>query len=298
MFIIAGGVSPATSGTFTTDDISGNIASFQAVSDGYLTYRIDNGALQVAENLDFSSILTVNDIANVFNATISDAQVIAVGNTIKFSSVSTGPSSTFTVFASTESGTDVYTASYLDGDNGLAVQGKAEQTEKTDYGFDSDVDATNLMSDTNVIAEGLSKYKKICSFRMNSDQFDDFDVVGDGNEIEVRYIDVNERAPVALTEGFNTPVFMTKFPINVPMKPILTYGFTSASAGEGTITEMDSSDRKQRLVAYYKTDSAIGVSGYSRVDLIGATFKLRFDSISGATTMDVIFYEQGYELTR
>lgn len=163
-FTIGGGIQVATSGTLTTADISANVVNFQVITDGYLTYQVDGGVLQTASNLDFSLASSLADIALLLDNRIDGVIVANVGNTIVFTSESTGSSSSFKIFSLTSTGTNLYGSSYLDGSNCAEVIGEDEQAGAVDFGFDNVIDASNLLADPDVIAGGFTTYKEVMAY--------------------------------------------------------------------------------------------------------------------------------------
>ena len=116
-------VTPATSGTLTTIDLSSNLAAIKAVTDGDLTIEIDSEA-QALTGLDFSEASTLDDIATIIGTAITGATVAALNDTLIFTSDSTGVISTVELKATVGgAGTDLYGSSYLDGANAVIVDG-------------------------------------------------------------------------------------------------------------------------------------------------------------------------------
>ena len=115
----------ATSGTTTTTAITAQkISAFKLVTNGILTVTLD-GTQFVLTGLNFSSITTVSDIANILNAWGLDCDITANGNQIIFTSRRFGAESGVTLSASEgESGVDIYGANYLDGANATTVSGQ------------------------------------------------------------------------------------------------------------------------------------------------------------------------------
>lgn len=205
MFTIAGGIAAATSGEFITDNITSNLTNFQSVTDGYLSYRVDNGLIEIIENLDFSLVLSIGDIATLINNRIANADVTESGGVITFTSLTQGENSSVQLFGLSQTGTDIYGASYLDGDNGQAVQGESEQAGQVDYGYDTDVDATNLLADTAIVAAGFNKYRRISSFLTNATgETYEFNVNNNAGELYIEYktkkIVFSEASPTAVSD--------------------------------------------------------------------------------------------------
>lgn len=119
---------PATAGTLTTTDLSTNLASIIAVTDGDLKLVID-GTAETLISLDFSGATTLEDVAAVINNDLTGATVEAVDNTLVFTSNTTGATSTVTIEAASGAGTDLYGASYLDGSTAVNVDGQPAISE-------------------------------------------------------------------------------------------------------------------------------------------------------------------------
>ncbi len=115
----------ATSGSLTTADISANVNNFKAVTNGVLNLTID-GTATVVEDLDFSSVQTLNDVITVLNAQNLDVYIEAIGTTkIKFTSKRYGTDSAVSIAAATaeEGAIDLYGADYLNGADAEAAAG-------------------------------------------------------------------------------------------------------------------------------------------------------------------------------
>ncbi len=162
-FVLAGGLSAATAGTFITTDLTSNLSGFQAVSDGYLTAQVDGDALQVITGLDFTLASDMDDVATVLSNQITGATVSNSSGVLTFTSATTGSSSAVVLFDNTGTGTNLFGASYLDATNGTASTGEDDVAGAVDFGFDTSVDATNLLADANVIAGGFTKYRRVGS---------------------------------------------------------------------------------------------------------------------------------------
>lgn len=115
---------PATSGTLTTIDLSEKLTAIKAVSSGDLTVTIDGGASQILTGLDFTSAVTLEDVAAVINSEVEGATVTALNDALVFTSNSTGTTSTVAISATASgTGTDIYGTSYLNGANATAQAG-------------------------------------------------------------------------------------------------------------------------------------------------------------------------------
>lgn len=115
-------VTPATSGTLTTADLSSNLAAIIAVTNGDLKLVIDSTA-QTLTNLDFTGATTLAEVATVIGNELVDATVVADGNTLVFTSNSTGLISSVEIEAASGTGTDLYGSSYLKGSSATSVDG-------------------------------------------------------------------------------------------------------------------------------------------------------------------------------
>lgn len=116
----------ATSSTITTDDLTGNITSLKSVSDGKVKFTID-GVVHDINNLNFSNITSVKDIASIIQSKISESvlriEVIENNTKLKFSSLKVGLNSTLVIEASSLTGTDLLDATYLDGGTFVETDG-------------------------------------------------------------------------------------------------------------------------------------------------------------------------------
>lgn len=113
----------ATPGTFTTANISANVANFAAVTNGSLKLTID-GTLTQLQGLDFSSVTTLADIVNVLKAQNADVDIAVAGNTIVFTSRRYGTASAVTMAAESITGaTDIYGSTFLNGATGTEGAG-------------------------------------------------------------------------------------------------------------------------------------------------------------------------------
>ena len=115
----------ATSASLTTTTITDQkLSAIKLVSNGDLTVTLD-GTQFVLTGLNFTTIKTVADIADVLNSWGLDCDIKAVSNQIVFTSRRFGATgSTIALSATTDgSGTDIYGASYLDGANATSTAG-------------------------------------------------------------------------------------------------------------------------------------------------------------------------------
>lgn len=113
----------ATAGYFLTTNISSNVTAFQNVADGELSITID-GVTEVVSDLDFTKIVTINDIATVIKNKNLDVYIEVIGNTIKFTSKRFGSSSGVTINAISEgSGTDISASGLLNATAGASTVG-------------------------------------------------------------------------------------------------------------------------------------------------------------------------------
>lgn len=112
----------ATHGTFSTANISANLAGIIAATNGTLNVTVD-GVDQSLVGLNFNNCVTFADIAAVFNLYLTDAIASAISTTgIEFTSKKVGTSSTVALTAGT-GGTDLNGTAYLHGATGTADAG-------------------------------------------------------------------------------------------------------------------------------------------------------------------------------
>ena len=111
----------ATAGTATTVDISSNLSNFQGVTDGQVRVVL-NGSNRDLIGLDFTRAVTLSDVAKTIQEKLADVSVVAVGNTLVFTSKKVGTSSTITI-SSTSAGTDLSGSGFLDGSNAVETTG-------------------------------------------------------------------------------------------------------------------------------------------------------------------------------
>lgn len=120
-------LTPATSGTLTTLDLSTNLAAIVQVSDGDLKITID-GTAETLTGLDFTGATTLEDVAEVIGLALSGATVQVVNDALVFTSESTGTTSTIALSAASGAGTDLYGSSYLNGASATAQAGTNDIT--------------------------------------------------------------------------------------------------------------------------------------------------------------------------
>ena len=106
------GAVSATPGTGTTPNISANLASLIAVTNGNLKVTINGVATNLA-NLNFTGCTTLAQIAAVIDAAMIDADCVASGNTLVFTSHKVGSTSTIAFAVYAGGGTDLTGAGYL-----------------------------------------------------------------------------------------------------------------------------------------------------------------------------------------
>ena len=102
----------ATAGTGTTANISANLASLIAVTNGNLKVTINGVATNLA-NLNFTASTTLAQIAAVIDSAMVDADCAASGNTLVFTSHKVGSTSTIAFASYAGGGTDLTGAGYL-----------------------------------------------------------------------------------------------------------------------------------------------------------------------------------------
>lgn len=126
-------VIPATAGTLTTPSLTANIDNFKTVTDGILNLTIDGEEKEV-EDLDFTNIKNIEDIANIIQEKLTDVIITTnEENEIIFTSTTTGANSSVEISpTSAPSGTDLYETEYLDGAFRVKTNGTDEvQPEAT-----------------------------------------------------------------------------------------------------------------------------------------------------------------------
>lgn len=117
-----GGVN-ATSGTFTTIDLTDNIDNFKAISDGGLNITID-GTTSLVTGLDFTTIKNLDDIVTVLKKKNLDVDIEVNEGAIEFTSRRAGTTSAVEIVAITQADvTDLSGASFFDASNGLSSAG-------------------------------------------------------------------------------------------------------------------------------------------------------------------------------
>lgn len=164
VFAISTEPSPATHGTFTTADLSANVDNFKGVSDGFLRVVID-GVNKDYQNLDFSLIQSLNDIALVLKNAIDGADVNVVEGTLVFTSNATGATSTVNLATVPGGvGTDITTTTYLNIAAGTVENGQNYVYSVVDFGIDqgNNFSASNLLATTGTAYQaGFRNYRYI-----------------------------------------------------------------------------------------------------------------------------------------
>lgn len=118
------GVDATFSTSITVAIDEAKIGTLKTVANGELTLNID-GQDYVAKNLNFSAISQVDDVVTVLKAVGLDCDILVVDtNKIQFRSRLAGATGNVTLKATENvTGTDIYTANYLDGANAIALTG-------------------------------------------------------------------------------------------------------------------------------------------------------------------------------
>ena len=120
----------ATSASWTSPDLSSNLSTIKAVTNGALKLTLDgNDAVEVS-GLDFSSITTVSDVAKILQGAGFDMFIEATTNGVKFTSKRVGSESSIS-FGSTTAGTDLAGSGYLNGSGGTVVAGIDSTSQET-----------------------------------------------------------------------------------------------------------------------------------------------------------------------
>lgn len=111
----------ATSGKIQTADISANLATFIAVTDGNIRVTVDSTAYNLS-GLNFTGCSTLADIATVFQNALANVIVTSNATTITFTSKKVGTASTVAL-AVNAGGTDLYGVTFLKGATATATPG-------------------------------------------------------------------------------------------------------------------------------------------------------------------------------
>lgn len=104
----------ATSGSLITKSLSANIENFQSLSNGALNISID-GNVSTVTNLNFSAVKNLEDVVTVLQDANLDVDIALNGESIEFTSRTTGTSSAIIIGTVSEADViDISGASYLD----------------------------------------------------------------------------------------------------------------------------------------------------------------------------------------
>lgn len=164
IFAISTEPTPATRGTFTTSNIIANVDNFKGVSDGFIRVVVD-GINYDYQNLDFSLIANLDDVAQVLKDAITGVDINVNEEALVFTSGQTGATSSVNLATVPGGvGTDLSTTSYLDAANGTAVQGQNYVYAVVDFGIDqgNNYSASNLLAaDGTAYAAGFRNYRYI-----------------------------------------------------------------------------------------------------------------------------------------
>lgn len=87
----------ATSGTATTGEIT--VSNLAEIQDGCFTISIDGGEAEEIDNLDFSAVSDLTDIATVINAELTGATCAVSGTSLVFTSATAGATSKIVITA-------------------------------------------------------------------------------------------------------------------------------------------------------------------------------------------------------
>ena len=121
----------ATQGTFTTPNITANLANFLLVDDGALKITLNDGTAKTYTDLNFTNCTTMQHVVNVLQDKIRDIIFTLEGSTsqtIKMTSKKFGITSEI-AFSAAASGTDLMGFNYLNTSTGTAVAGAASSGE-------------------------------------------------------------------------------------------------------------------------------------------------------------------------
>lgn len=112
----------ATAGNISTANLSANLSSIVAVSNGDLKVTVD-GQVQNLANLDFTNDETWADIAATLQRALIDVTVLAIANGLEFISRKVGASSTVALASYSGGGTDLSGAGYFNAGSATANAG-------------------------------------------------------------------------------------------------------------------------------------------------------------------------------
>ena len=186
LYVFPFGGTNATSGSFTTPDISDNITAFKSVADGALNVTIDSQNY-VVTGLDFRTITTIKDIVTVLKNKNLDVDIEADGNLIRFTSRRYGTNSGVVISTLVESvGTDLSASAYLDATSGTTVAGTdaageslsdavAAGLEKVYFGG---VLSTQYVDDTTLLANSTAIQSLDCDYFEAMQSLKDMAVTG------------------------------------------------------------------------------------------------------------------------
>ena len=164
IFAISTEPSPATHGTYTTANLVANVDNFKGVSDGFLRVVID-GVNYDYQNLDFSTITSLDDIALILKNAITGADINVNEDMLIFTSDATGATSTVNLATVPGGvGTDITTTTYLNISAGTVVNGQNYVYAVVDFGIDqgNNYSASNLLAvDGTAYAAGFRNYRYI-----------------------------------------------------------------------------------------------------------------------------------------
>lgn len=202
----------ATSASFETIDISGNLTAFKSITDGTLSITID-GTNYVVSGLNFSNINTIQDIVNILNNQNLDVYIEADEGKIKFVSKRFGTSSGVSLSLQTKpSGTDIATAGYLEASEGTVVNGsdangqtlaEAVQAALQQVYFGGVIttqytdDATTLANSSAIQAMDVTYFNDMTSLKDMASLGADIKAAGNGKTRTLAYSVGTEQAKIA-----------------------------------------------------------------------------------------------------
>lgn len=180
----------ATGGSFTSPDISANLADIIATTDGDLQVTVDSVDYNLTL-LDFSGAETFADVAQILQNRLVNAKVTATADGIKIESKKVGTSSTVTIgAASGGTGTAMEGAGYFNGAGGTEATGGNSSGETIleaiartagDVGYVGIITALNL-EDTAIdaIGDGVQAMDKMFLHHVSSTA----DIAGIGTTVQ------------------------------------------------------------------------------------------------------------------
>lgn len=157
IFAIATAPKDATSGSFVTIDLTGNLSNIQAVTRGFLRVVVD-GINKDLVNINFTGMNTFDRIVNYLQSMITGCTITNNNGVLTFTSTSKGATSSINLSTIPGGiGTDLSLEGYFDAVEGTIKGGTNFVSSIVDVGIDTDANATNLLA----TATEYTYYRKI-----------------------------------------------------------------------------------------------------------------------------------------